>query len=151
MYVDPTNWENFTPHGASGVVSAAGVVFFSYVGFDGACARAPRVAAALTNPPPPCAPAAVSTLAGEVSNPQRDLPIGIISTLGVATFMYVAVSIVLTGMVPSDQISVESPLSSAFTHVGAGWASKVVAFGSITTLTATTLCSLFGQPRIYFR
>lgn len=153
--------DNLTPlvredKGLAGIVTAAGIVFFSYVGFDGARPSPPFPFA---DPPPPFPwadplprpPPAVSTLAGEVKNPQRDLPIGILGTLGGATLLYVVVSIVMTGMVPYHSIDKQSPLSSAFNTVGARWAAIVVAFGSITTLTATTLCSLFGQPRVYFR
>mmetsp|Transcript_17157 Transcript_17157/g.55113 ORF Transcript_17157/g.55113 Transcript_17157/m.55113 type:complete len:599 (+) Transcript_17157:1267-3063(+) len=124
--------DNLTPvvredKGVSGIVSAAGIVFFSYIGFD-----------------------AVSTLAGEVRNPQRDLPIGILGTLAGATVLYVAVSLILTGMVPYHLIDENSPLTQAFNYAGVRWAGTVVAMGSVTTLSATTLCSLFGQPRIFY-
>ena len=128
FHIDTANWSPFAPRGLDGIAAASGVVFFSYVGFD-----------------------CVSTLAEECKNPQRDLPLGILGTLAIASILYVAVTLVLTGMVPSDQIDVNAPLSSAFLHAGLSWAGIIIAFGSVTTLTATTLCSLFGQPRIFYR
>ena len=126
--VEPSNWEPFMPYGLKGVFSGAGFVFFSFIGFDCVC-----------------------TLAEELKNPQRDLPLGIITTLGIVTFLYVAVSLVITGMVNYYDLNIDSPLSSAFSKVNFHWASIVVALGSASTLTATTLCSLFGQPRIFYR
>ena len=90
--------------------------FFSFIGFDCVC-----------------------TLAEELKNPQRDLPLGIITTLGIVTFLYVAVSLVITGMVNYYDLNIDSPLSSAFSKVNFHWASIVVALGSASTLTATTL------------
>eukprot|EP00753_Platysulcus_tardus_P009009 PLAT1762.1.p1 GENE.PLAT1762.1~~PLAT1762.1.p1 ORF type:complete len:604 (-),score=320.92 PLAT1762.1:106-1875(-) len=127
-HVDPANWTPFAPHGASGVFTAAGIVFFSYVGFDAVC-----------------------TLADEVKDPKRDLPRGIVLSLVASTLLYVAVAIVITGMVPSSKITLTAPLSDAFLSLKLNWAGSLVAFGSVTTLTATTLCSVFGQPRIFYR
>ena len=126
--VETANWEPFMPYGLKGVFSGAGFVFFSFIGFDCVC-----------------------TLAEELKNPQRDLPVGIISTLAIVTILYVAVSLVITGMVNYYDLDINSPLSSAFSKVNFHWASIIVALGSASTLTATTLCSLFGQPRIFYR
>jgi len=106
--------------------AAVGQVFFSYIGFD-----------------------SVSTLAGEVAKPGRDLPIGIVGTLGIVTALYITVGLVLTGMQPYYLISTTAPLADAFTHWG--WARTIIAFGSVTTITATTLASLIGQPRIFYQ
>jgi len=103
-------------------------VFFSYIGFD-----------------------SVSTLAGEVKNPGRNLPIGIIGTLLISTALYAGVSLVVTGMVPYYILDEASPLASAFEDVGLKWAAIIISAGSITTLTATTLVTLFGQPRIFYQ
>jgi len=128
FYVDIKNWDPFLPLGISGAFSGAGTVFFSYIGFD-----------------------SVSSLAGEVKRPSRDLPIGIVGTLLIATVLYVGVSLVITGMINYSSIDIGAPLSAAFAHYGLEWASVIISIGSVTALTATTLCSLLGQPRIYFQ
>ena len=88
FFIDFSNWSPFLPYGVSGVFQGAAVVFFSYVGFD-----------------------AVTTLAGEVENTKRDLPIGIVGTLTFVTMLYCAVSLVITGMLPYNQINVNAGLS----------------------------------------
>lgn len=128
IYVDFDNWVPFAPYGVEGVFKGAAVVFFSYVGFD-----------------------AVTTLAGEVENTKRDLPLGIVGTLSFVTLLYVAVSLVITGMLPYYQIDPDAGLSEAFSSVGNNWASILVGFGSVTTLSATTFASLLGQPRIFYQ
>lgn len=128
IYVDTANWKPFTPFGFRNVFVGTGKVFFAYIGFD-----------------------SVTTLAGEVKNPKRDMPIGVVGTLLIATTLYIAAVMVLTGMVPLSEINRDAPLAVAFHTVGASWAAHVVAIGSITTLTATTLTSLMGQPRIFYQ
>jgi len=128
IFVDTANWKPFTPFGFRAVFVGTGKVFFAYIGFD-----------------------AVTTLAGEVKNPKRDMPIGVVGTLFIATALYIAAVLVLTGMVPLSEINKDAPLAAAFHTVGASWAAHVVAIGSITTLTATTLTSLMGQPRIFYQ
>eukprot|EP01027_Heterolobosea_sp_BB2_P016803 GEZU01023873.1.p1 GENE.GEZU01023873.1~~GEZU01023873.1.p1 ORF type:complete len:480 (-),score=170.02 GEZU01023873.1:76-1515(-) len=128
FFVNKDNWKPFFPYGGAGAFRGASTVFFSYIGFD-----------------------SVTTLAEEVAKPQRDLPIGIIGTLGIATGMYVAVSLVLTGMVKYSLLDPNAALSSAFAYHGVGWAAKLVDIGICTTVTATVLCSLMGQPRIFYR
>jgi APA family basic amino acid/polyamine antiporter len=125
--VDRANYTPFFANGAGGVATGAGFVFFSYVGFDCIC-----------------------ILAEELKNPKKDLPIAIVGTLLVVAILYVAVSLVLTGMVPYQEIDLAAPLSSAFMQNGMRWAAIIVAFGTTTILTSTTLCSLFGQPRVFF-
>jgi len=112
----------------AGTWAGVGKVFFSYIGFD-----------------------SVSTLAGEVKKPERDLPIGIVATLLVVTLLYIIVALILTGMQPYYLIDVNAPLSVAFQAVHMNWASTIIAFGSITTITATCLASLVGQPRIFYQ
>eukprot|EP01102_Stenamoeba_stenopodia_P012759 TRINITY_DN405_c0_g1_i1.p1 TRINITY_DN405_c0_g1~~TRINITY_DN405_c0_g1_i1.p1 ORF type:complete len:612 (-),score=117.14 TRINITY_DN405_c0_g1_i1:111-1946(-) len=140
FYVDPANWTpvkpddptqtSFLPNGMKGVFAGAGTVFFSYIGFD-----------------------SVTTLAAEVKDPKRDMPLGIIGTLGVATALYIAASLVLTGMVPYTELDLAAPLATAFGQISPSlnWAKTLVAVGSLTTLTATTLTSLMGQPRIFYQ
>jgi len=128
LYVDTRNWHPFLPFGLKGAFAGAGTVFFSYIGFD-----------------------SVTTLAGEVERPGRDLPVGIVGTLLIATVLYIAVALVITGMVPYHLINKDAPLAVAFSDVGLKWAAIIIAFGSVTALTATTLCSLLAQPRIYYQ
>lgn len=128
IYVQPENWQPFLPNGFQGVFAAAGTVFFAYIGFD-----------------------SVTTLAAEARNPKRDMPIGIIGTLTIATSLYIGASMVVTGMVNWRWLDYKAPLAMAFAYVGVGWAQFVVSIGSITTLTATTLTTLMGQPRIFFK
>jgi amino acid transporter len=118
----------FFPCGVNGLVTGAAKVFFSYVGFD-----------------------AVTTLAEEVKNPKRDMPLGIMGTLLITTSLYVGVTIVVTGMMPWFALSVKTPIATAFNQIGLGWAATVIAAITVTGLTSTTLCSLFGQPRIFLR
>eukprot|EP01132_Coremiostelium_polycephalum_P009963 gene9963-12215_t len=128
IYIDTSNWSPFLPYGMTGVFQGCSVVFFSYVGFD-----------------------SVTTLAGEVKNPKRDLPLGIVSTLGIATTLYVGVTLVISGMVSYQQIDQESPLTKVFLSKGIKWAAMILSLGTLTSLTASTLCSLLGQPRIYLQ
>ena len=126
-HVNPANWHPFFPFGAGGVFSGASIIFFAYIGFD-----------------------IVSTSAEEVRNPKRDLPRGIIGSLAICTVLYIAVSAVLTGMVPFAQLNVASPVSFALIHVGLNWAGAIIAVGAIAGLTTVLLTLLYGQSRIFF-
>ena len=125
--VEKANYIPFFPYGAEGVMRGAGFVFFSYVGFDCIC-----------------------VLAEELKDPKRDLPIAIVGTLVTVAGLYVVVSLILTGMIKYTDINLNAPLSDAFIQMNMPWAAIVVAFGTTTILTSTTLCSLFGQPRVFF-
>jgi basic amino acid/polyamine antiporter, APA family len=125
--IDNSNFEPYFPYGWRGIVAGSGTVFFSYIGFD-----------------------SVTTLAAETQRPERDLPLGVVGTLGISTLLYVAVSTVICGMVKYSRIDVSAPLSIAFQQVGLDWAGSVVAIATVTSLTATTLCSIQGQPRVFF-
>jgi APA family basic amino acid/polyamine antiporter len=105
-------------------------VFFSYIGFD-----------------------SVTTLAGEVRRPSRDLPIGIVGTLLIATSLYIGVSIVICGMLSYVDLEngLNAPLAYAFRYRHNKWAAIIISVGGVTALVASTLCSLLGQPRIYFQ
>eukprot|EP00123_Amoebidium_parasiticum_P022401 comp8656_c0_seq1/m.3935 comp8656_c0_seq1/g.3935 ORF comp8656_c0_seq1/g.3935 comp8656_c0_seq1/m.3935 type:complete len:585 (-) comp8656_c0_seq1:276-2030(-) len=128
--VDADNWSPFMPFGFDEVLVGAGIAFFSYVGFD-----------------------AVSSMSAEAKNPQRDIPLGLLGTLGIATTLYCLVGLVIAGMVPyttlQNPIYTDSPISQAFSYAGSNWAASLIAVGSVTTLTCTTLCSMLGQPRIF--
>ena len=126
-YLDPQNWHPFLHEkkGVLGVAEGAGRIFFAYVGFD-----------------------SISTHAEEASAPQRDLAIGIMGALGVCTVLYVAVAIVLTGMVPYRQIDVGAPLASALHGHGLTFASGLVTLGILAGMTSSLLVGNLSQSRI---
>lgn len=135
QYVDPANWTPFIPEnegpgrfGVDGVVRAAAIVFFAYIGFD-----------------------AVSTAAGEAKNPQRDMPIGILGSLAVCTLIYIAVCAVLTGMLPYGQLGTEKPVATALeAYPSLLWLKYFVEIGAIAGLSSVILVMLMGQPRIFY-
>jgi APA family basic amino acid/polyamine antiporter len=127
FYVKPVNWSPFMPHGFAGVWTGASLIFFAYIGFD-----------------------AISTAAEECRNPGRDLPIGILGSLIVITFIYVATAAVLTGIVPWNHLGVADPLAAAFSQLGLNWAAGIVSFGAVLSMTAVLLVFQLGQPRIFF-
>jgi basic amino acid/polyamine antiporter, APA family len=114
-------------YGMAGVLSAAAIVFFSYTGFE-----------------------AVANLGEETRRPQRDLPIGLLGTLGICTLLYVGVSAVLTGMVDYRRIDEGAPISSAFETVGLGWAAALVGLAAICGLTSVILVDIVTMARIGF-
>jgi len=113
--------------GLSGVLRGAAVVFFAYIGFD-----------------------AVSTAAQEAKNPQRDMPIGILGSLALCTVLYVAVGIVLTGIVPYDKLNVPDPIAIGIDAIGLNFLSPVLKIGIILGLTSVVLVMMLGQPRIFY-
>jgi len=135
QYVDPGNWEPFIPanegpgrFGVDGVVRAAAIVFFAYIGFD-----------------------AVSTAAGEARNPQKDMPIGILGSLAVCTLLYILVCAVLTGIMPYPQLGTPEPVSTALNNYPSlGWLQTAVELAAIAGLTSVILVMLMAQPRIFY-
>lgn len=126
-YVEPTNWTPFMPFGFSGVATGAAVVVFAYFGFD-----------------------AVSTAAEEVKDPQRNLPIGIISSLAVCTILYIVVSLILTGIVPFDMLNVKDPVAFALQLIGQDWAAGFISLGAIVGITTVLIVMMFGQTRLFY-
>ncbi|MDE2038528.1 MAG: amino acid permease [Elusimicrobia bacterium] len=146
FYVKPSNWVPFAPFGYTGVsffgktllgrtgaggqplgvLAGAAMIFFAYIGFD-----------------------SISTHAEEAVNPQKDVPIGIITSLLVCTALYIAVSAVLTGMVPYNHINIDAPVSDAFRQVGLPWAQSLIALGAIAGITSVLLVMMLSQPRIF--
>jgi APA family basic amino acid/polyamine antiporter len=126
-YVKPENWTPFMPFGFSGVVAGAATVFFAYIGFD-----------------------AVSTAAEEVRNPQRDLPRGIIGSLVICTILYIAVSAILTGIVPYNQLNVNHPVAFALTYIQKDAFAGLISLGAITGMTTVLIVMLYGQIRVSF-
>jgi basic amino acid/polyamine antiporter, APA family len=128
FYVKPANWHPFAPHGWAGIGTGAALIFFAYIGFD-----------------------AVSTVAEECRNPQKDMPIGMMGSLAICTVLYIAVALVLTGLIPLSEIRGSTePLAKAFSVLGMNWASGIVAFGAVIATTAVLLVFQLGQARIFF-
>jgi APA family basic amino acid/polyamine antiporter len=113
--------------GIGGIFTGAALVFFAYIGFD-----------------------IVATAAEESKNPKRDMPIGIFGSLAICTALYVAVALVVTGMVPYNKIKVEAPLAEAFRSVGQDTIAQIVSIGALAGLTTVTLILMMGQSRVFF-
>ena len=137
MFVKSANWHPFIPtnqgefgkFGLSGILRGAGVIFFAYIGFD-----------------------AVSTAAQEAKNPQRDMPVGILGSLGISTVLYILVAIVLTGIVSYTTLNVPDPVAVGVDAMGKGmfWLRPIVKIAAIAGLSSVILVMLLGQPRIFF-
>jgi APA family basic amino acid/polyamine antiporter len=145
FYVKSVNWHPFAPFGWAGLsifghtvwgqtgadgapvgmLAGAAMIFFAYIGFD-----------------------SVSTHAEEAKNPQRDVPIGIITSLVFCTILYILVTIVLTGMVPYDQIDTDATVAKAFQHVGLQWGQFVISLGAVAGITSVMLVLMLSQPRV---
>ncbi|MBA2258857.1 MAG: amino acid permease [Acidobacteria bacterium] len=126
MHIDPANYTPFAPNGWKGIHQGAAIVFFAYIGFD-----------------------AISTAAEETRNPQRNMPLGILTGLAICTLIYVIVGIVATGLVPYQQLKAADPLARALEVAGLPIASWFVAFGAVVSLSAVLLVFQYGQPRIF--
>lgn len=136
-YIHPENWHPFVPantggfgqFGISGVMRAAGIIFFAYIGFD-----------------------AVSTAAQEARNPQRDMPWGILGSLVICTVIYVIFSITLTGMSNYTHLNDPAPVIVAINEAGSGlhWLRKFVEVGALAGLSSVMLVNLIGQSRVFY-
>lgn len=127
FYVKPENWTPFAPFGLKGVASGAAVVFFAFLGFD-----------------------AVSTAAEETKNPRRDVPRGIIGSLGIATVLYIAVTLVLTGIVPYAQLNVKDPVAFAIRFIGQDFIAGIISVGAIVTLLTVLISMTYGLGRLIY-
>jgi basic amino acid/polyamine antiporter, APA family len=127
FYVEPTNWHPFAPNGWKGIHQGAAIVFFAYIGFD-----------------------AISTAAEETKNPQRNMPIGILVSLGICTLIYAVVGLVATGLVPFTELKGSDPLARAFELRGVAWMHFVLAVGAVVSMTAVLLVFQLGQTRIFY-
>jgi APA family basic amino acid/polyamine antiporter len=136
-FINPANWEPFIPEntgnfgefGWSGVVRAAGIIFFAYIGFD-----------------------AVSTAAQEAKNPQKDMPWGILGSLLICTVIYILVGLVMTGIVHYEKLNSPAPIAVAIDATGnaLNWLKPLLKIGAIAGLSSVILVMLMGQPRIFF-
>jgi APA family basic amino acid/polyamine antiporter len=137
MFVKAGNWHPFIPKntgeyghfGWTGILRAAGVIFFAYIGFD-----------------------AVSTAAQESKNPQRDMPWGILGSLSISTVLYILVAIVLTGIVSFTQLNVADPVAVGVDAMGSSmfWLRPIIKIAAIAGLSSVILVMLLGQPRIFY-
>jgi APA family basic amino acid/polyamine antiporter len=134
-FIHPSNWHPFMPNGWSGVLTGGSIIFFTYIGFD-----------------------SVSTAAEECRNPQRDLPIGIITTLIVCTVLYVAVAVCLTGLVPwQSMVGDAAPVVNALKKLSGlpgghplHWVRLIVLFGALMGMISSILVYQIGQSRVWF-
>jgi APA family basic amino acid/polyamine antiporter len=126
FYVDTTNWHPFAPNGVSGVLKGVSAVFFAYIGFD-----------------------AISTTAEECKNPQRDLPRGMMWAIIICTILYVAIALVLTGIVKYDQLAVGDPLAFVFDAIDLKLMSGIIAVSAVFAMASVLLVFQMGQPRIW--
>ena len=126
-HVTPANWHPFMPFGLKGVIAGAAIVFFAYIGFD-----------------------AISTAAEETRDPQKNMPIGILLSLGICTLLYIIVAAILTGMVPYTELNTPAPVAHALTLTGFRWGSALVSAGAVAGITSVLVVMLMGQPRIFF-
>lgn len=122
-----TNWTDFAPHGFAGISTGAALIFFAYIGFD-----------------------AVSTTAEEAKNPQRDLPIGMIASLVICTVLYIAVSLVLTGMVPLAVLNNAKPVAAALDSVGEHTVASIISLGAVLSITSVLVVMQMAQTRIFY-
>jgi len=136
-HIHVANWTPFIPpntdewghFGGSGILTGAAVVFFAYIGFD-----------------------AVSTTSQEAINPKRDVPIGILASLLICTILYIAVSLVLTGIVSYKELNVSAPIALAIDTAGPSlmWLRPIIKIGAIAGLSSVVLVLLLGQSRVFF-
>jgi APA family basic amino acid/polyamine antiporter len=134
-YLNPANLHPFIPpntgtfgsFGWSGILRGAGMIFFAYIGFD-----------------------AVSTASQEARNPGRDIPIGILVSLAICTVIYIAVGVVMTGLVPYQKLGVASPLALAVQSTGVRWLAPIVNVGAICGISSVILVNMLAQSRIFY-
>jgi basic amino acid/polyamine antiporter, APA family len=134
-YIDEKNFTPFFPpntgttgeFGVTGMLRAAGIVFFAFIGFD-----------------------AVSTAAQEAKNPQRDMPKGIIGSLAVCTVLYILFAHVLTGIVNYQELKVAAPVALAVDRTDYSWLRPAIKMAIIAGYTSVILVMLLGQSRVFF-
>ena len=126
FYVDIDNWQPFAPNGVGGILKGVSAVFFAYIGFD-----------------------AISTTAEECENPQRDLPRGMMWAIIICTILYIAIALVLTGMVPYSELNVGDPLLFVFEKLDLKMMSAIIGVSAVIAMASVLLVFQMGQPRIW--
>ncbi len=126
FYVDTNNWSPFAPNGVAGILKGVSAVFFAYIGFD-----------------------AISTTAEECKDPQRDLPKGMMWAIIICTILYIAIALVLTGMVKYSDLNVGDPLAFVFDTLNLKWMSGIIAVSAVVAMASVLLVFQMGQPRIW--
>lgn len=126
FFVRPENWSPFAPNGAQGILGGVAAVFFSFIGFD-----------------------SISTTAEECKNPQRDMPRAMLYCLGICTVLYIAITLVLTGMVNYKELGVDDPLAYVFQKVDMDFIAGIVSVSAVIAITSAILVFQIGQPRIW--
>jgi len=126
FYVDTANLKPFMPEGFGGVMLGVSAVFFTFIGFD-----------------------AVSTMAEETKDPQRNLPRGMFYSLLICTVLYVLISLVLTGMMPYEKLGVDDPLATVLQYKGIVWLEYLVSISAVVAMASVLLVFQMGQPRIW--
>lgn len=137
FYINPANWHPFIPpnngewghFGMSGVMRGTAIAVWVYIGFE-----------------------TISTCAQEAKNPKRDLAIGMLATMAICTVLYLAISLVMTGLVPSSELNVPDPVVVALNALGPKWSWLVtlVSIGALIGISSTLLATLYGQIRIFY-
>ncbi|KAJ8737378.1 hypothetical protein PYW07_000649 [Mythimna separata] len=130
FYIDLSNWtehKGFLPFGWSGVFSGAATCFYAFIGFD-----------------------IIATTGEEANNPKRSIPLAIVNSLGIILLAYVSTSVILTLMVPYDQVDTDSALVQMFDHVNAPTCKYIVAIGALAGLTVSMFGSMFPMPRVVY-
>lgn len=127
FFIKPSNYKPFTPFGTKGIFHGATTVFFAFLGFD-----------------------VVSASAAEVKNPKKNMPIGIIGTLIIAAILYMAVSVVLTGMVHFDKLDVANPVAFALKQVNQGWLADLLSIGAIVGMSTMMLSMIYSSSRLIY-
>jgi len=126
FFIKPENWSPFAPNGLQGVLGGVAAVFFSFIGFD-----------------------SISTTAEESKNPQRDIPRAMLYCLGICTALYVAITLVLTGMVNYKELGVDDPLAYVFQKVDMNFVAGIISISAVVAITSAILVFQMGQPRIW--
>lgn len=126
FYIDTANWDPFAPNGISGILKGVSAVFFAYIGFD-----------------------AISTTAEECKDPQRDLPRGMMWAIVICTILYIAIALVLTGIVPYHTLAVGDPLAFVFDKIDLKIMSGIIAVSAVFAMASVLLVFQMGQPRIW--
>lgn len=127
FFIKPKNYHPFLPYHMSGVIHGATIGFFAYLGFD-----------------------CVSSSAAEVKNPKRNMPLGIIGTLGIVTLLYMGVAVVLTGMVKYTRLDVANPVSYALQLVHQDWLAELLSIGALVGMFTMMVAMIYSSSRLIY-